>query len=217
MNVRVKYYCFMIPKLYLITDRKLFSDNNVFYYAIEKALNAGIKSIQLREKDLPTMELLDMAYKLKSLTSQYSAKLFINDRFDIALCVNAEGVHLGQSSIPAAAVKKIAKEDMLIGVSTHSLKEAVLAQKEGADFITFGPIYHTPSKLKYGDPVGLNALKDIRKSISIPILGIGGIDHDNVREVIDAGADGVAMIRGILSDKNIENAVIKYLTILGEK
>lgn len=207
----------MIPKLYLITDRKLFNDNNAFYYAIEKALNAGVKSIQLREKDLPTRELLDMAYKLKSLTSQYSAMFFINDRFDIALCVNAEGVHLGQSSIPAAVVKKTANADLLIGVSTHSMKEAVLAQKEGADFITFGPIYQTPSKMIYGDPVGLSALIEVRKSISIPILGIGGIDHDNLRKVMDAGADGVAMIRSILSDNNIENAVKKYLTILGER
>lgn len=207
----------MIPKLNLITDRRLFSDNNAFYYAIEKALNAGVRSVQLREKDLPARELLDMAYKLKSLTSQYNSMFFINDRFDIALCVNAEGIHLGQSSIPASAVKKTAKVDLLIGVSTHSLKEAVLAQKEGADFITFGPIYQTPSKMIYGNPVGLSALMEARKSISIPILGIGGIDHDNMREVIDAGADGIAMIRGILSDKNIENAVKKYLTILGEK
>ncbi len=207
----------MMPKLYLITDRKLFNDKDAFFNAIEKALKSGVRLLQLREKDLPTRHLLDIAYKLRTLTTQYSAKLFINDRVDIALCVNADGIHLGQGSIPPHAAKKIVKENMLIGVSTHSSREALLAQQEGADFITFGPVYQTPSKLKYGAPVGLGALRDTRKSISIPIIGIGGINHDNIKKVLDAGVDGVAMIRSILSDENIEDSVKKYLMILGEK
>lgn len=207
----------MISKLYLITDIKLFNDDDAFFNAIEKALKAGVRFVQLREKDLPTRLLLDIANKLRTLTIQYNAMLFINDRIDIALCVNADGIHLGQASIPPHAAKRIIKENMLIGVSTHSLREALLAQQEGADFITLGPIYHTPSKLKYGAPIGLSALRDIRKSISIPIIGIGGINHDNIKEVLDSGADGVAMIRSILSDENIEDSVKKYLMILGEK
>lgn len=207
----------MISGLYLITDRKIFNNSDAFFNAIEKALNAGLRFLQLREKDLPTRMLLDYAYKLRTLTSQYNAKLFINDRIDIALCVEADGVHLGQASMPPSGVRKIIREDMQIGVSTHSLSEALLTQEEGADFITFGPIYQTPSKLQYGSPVGLNALIEIKNRISIPIYGIGGINHDNIRDVLDAGANGVAMIRGILSAENIEDTVKRFLKILGER
>lgn len=207
----------MLSGLYLITDRKIFNNSDAFFNAIEKALNAGVRFLQLREKDLPTRMLLDYAYKLRTLTNQYNAKLFINDRIDIALCVEADGVHLGQASMPPSGVRKIIREDMQIGVSTHSLSEALLAQEEGADFITFGPIYQTPSKLQYGSPVGLNALIEIKNPISIPIYGIGGINHDNIRDVLNAGANGVAMIRGILSAENIEDTVKRFLKILGER
>jgi len=207
----------MIIKLYLITDRKLFSNKEVFFNTMEEALEAGIRAVQLREKDIPSREILDMAYRLRALTSRYKAMLFINDRIDIALCVGADGVHLGQASLPASAVRKIVRRTMLIGVSTHSLKEALEAERDGADFITFGPVYQTPSKMKYGKPIGVEALRDLRKNISIPIIGIGGINLDNAEEVINAGADGVAMIRGVLSTTDIKNAVKKYLKILGEE
>ncbi len=207
----------MIPRLYLITDRKLFNDEGQLYNAIESALKAGVRAVQLREKDLPTRKLLDMAYTLQSLTSQYNTSLFINDRADIALCVNAAGVHLGQSSLPVSAVRKIAGKSLIIGVSTHSLNEAIEAEGQGADFITFGPVYQTPSKMKYGLPVGLDSLKNVRKKISIPILGIGGINLDNMRDVMTAGAHGVAMIRGVLTQGDINRTVKKYLSILGEK
>ena len=207
----------MIIKLYLITDRKLFSNKEVFFNTMEEALEAGIRAVQLREKDIPSREILDMAYRLRALNSRYKAMLFINDRIDIALCVGADGVHLGQASLPASAVRKIVRRTMLIGVSTHSLKEALEAERDGADFITFGPVYQTPSKMKYGKPIGVEALRDLRKNISIPIIGIGGINLDNAEEVINAGADGVAMIRGVLSTTDIKNAVKKYLKILGEE
>lgn len=206
----------MIPRLYLITDRKLFADNKAFFNAIEESLDAGIEAVQLREKDLPTRKLLEMAYKLRDITSQYNASLFINDRVDIALCVSATGIHLGQASLPASAVRKIAGKSFLIGVSTHSLNEVIEAEGQGADFITFGPLYQTPSKMSYGMPVGLDALKDVRRRVSMPILGIGGINLDNISDVMATGADGVAMIRGILAEGDISNTVRKYLSILGE-
>ncbi|HEX8948106.1 MAG TPA: thiamine phosphate synthase, partial [Dissulfurispiraceae bacterium] len=132
-------------RLYLITDRKLFADENALCYAVEDALRAGVGAVQLREKDLPTRDLLDLAYKMRELTARYGAKFFVNDRTDIALCVRADGVHLGQSGLPAYAVRKIAGRGLTIGISTHSLREAEIAQREGADFITFGPLYPTPS------------------------------------------------------------------------
>lgn len=208
-NIKVDF------KLYLITDRKLFADSGEMFTAVEEALKAGVKAVQLREKDLATRELLDMAYKMRELTAKYNAKFFINDRADIALCVNADGVHLGQNSIPADAVKKaVHASRFLVGVSTHNLDEALTAEKEGADFITFGPIYPTPSKLKYGEPVGIESLKKIAERVVIPIFGIGGIKPDNAKEVVNAGAYGVAMISGILGESDIKSAAKMYLKIL---
>jgi thiamine-phosphate pyrophosphorylase len=132
------------------------------------------------------------------------------------MCVNADGVHLGQASIPAYAVRKIIGDKMMIGVSTHNQGEALTAENEGADFITFGPIYPTLSKLKYGKPVGVESLKKIAERVGIPIFGIGGIKPDNTKEVLDAGAYGVAVISGILRAADIKTAARKYLKILGE-
>lgn len=203
-------------KLYLITNRKLFADSGEVFTAVEDALKAGVKAVQLREKDLPTRDLLDMAYRMRELTARYNARLFINDRADIAMCVNADGVHLGQSSMPAYAVGKVVGDRMMIGVSTHNLDEALTAEREGADFITFGPIYPTPSKLKYGKPVGVESLKKIAERVVIPIFGIGGIKPDNAKEVVNAGAYGAALISGILGETDIKSATKKYLKTLGE-
>ncbi|MCX7914272.1 MAG: thiamine phosphate synthase [Thermodesulfovibrionales bacterium] len=207
----------MLPKLYLITDRKLFDDLKSFYDAIERALRGGIRLLQLREKDLSTKPLLNMAYELRALTGKYNAMFLINDRFDLALCVNADGVHLTQKSIPPFAIRQVVKKKLLIGVSTHSLMEAVRAQRDGADFLTLGPIYPTPSKLAYGEPLGLTPLKEITESISLPIFAIGGINHDNIKEVMATGAHGVAMIRGIFNQRDIEDSITKYLILLEER
>ncbi|MCL5062945.1 MAG: thiamine phosphate synthase [Nitrospiraceae bacterium] len=199
-------------KLYLITDRKLFADSGEMFAAVEEALKAGVKAVQLRENDLATRELLDMAYRMRELTARYNARLFINDRADIAMCVNADGVHLGQSSMPVYAARKVVGDKFMIGVSTHNLDEALTAEREGADFITFGSIYRTPSKLKYGRPVGIESLKIVAEKVSIPVFGIGGIKPDNAKEVINAGAYGVALISGILSAADVTSASMEYLT-----
>ena len=170
----------------------------------------------MREKDLPTRELLDMAYKMREITASHDATFFINDRADIAMCVAADGVHLGQLSMPAYAVRKVVGDKMMIGVSTHNLDEALTAEREGADFITFGPIYPTHSKLKYGKPVGIGALKMVSENIAIPVFGIGGIKPDNAVDVINAGAYGVALISGILGENDIKSAVEEYLRVVGQ-
>lgn len=197
--------------LYLITDRKLFADEDLFLTAVEEALKAGVKAVQLREKDLATRDLLELAYKMRDLTAGYGTRLFINDRADIAMCVKADGVHLGQASMPVFAVRKVVGDRMLLGVSTHGLEEAETAEREGADFITFGPLYQTPSKLKYGDPVGLEALKQVSGKVSIPVLGIGGIKPYTINDVIGAGATGVAVISGILGATDIKAATDMYM------
>lgn len=198
-------------RLYLITDRKLFADRASLFSGIENALRAGVKAVQLREKDLPIRELLDMAYGMRELTAEYGARLFVNDRVDVAMCVNADGVHLGQASIPVHAVRSMVGDTMMIGASTHNLDEALMAEKEGADFITFGPLWHTESKRKYGEPVGIEALRSLKKRISLAIFGIGGIKTDNIEEVMNSGARGIALISGILGNADSKGVAEEYL------
>lgn len=195
----------------MITDRRLFPDLASMLTSIEEALKGGVRSVQLREKDLPTRELLDLAYKMRELSAKYDAQLFVNDRLDIAMSVRADGVHLGRSSMPVHAVRKVVDGTMMIGVSTHSIEEALAAQDDCADFVTCGPLYQTPSKLKYGEPVGVALLKRLRKSVSIPVFGIGGIKKDNIKEVMDAGSYGIALISGILGAADVKTTAQDYV------
>ncbi len=198
-------------KLYLITDRKLFT-------AVKEALKSGVRAIQLREKDLETRELLKLAYKMRDLTKKYNAKLFINGRLDIALAVNADGVHLAQNSIPADAVRKaVHASRFLIGVSTHSLKEAKEAEKAGADFITLGPVYRTPSKLKYGKPLGIDMLRKVSKEVQLPVFAIGGVKARRIEELSKAGAYGVALISEIFGAPDIKRKTKEVISVLGNR
>ncbi len=201
-------------RLYLITDRKLFADESLFFDAIEQALAGGVKAVQLREKDLGTRALLDMAYKLRRLTGGYGARLFINDRVDIALAVEADGVHLGGPSLPAGAARRIAREKFLIGVSTHGVEEAEAADREGADFITVGPVYETPSKMKYGRPIGPEVLRKVKERTSVPIFAIGGITLERVAEVLGSGACGIALISAVLAAREIKSTTESFMRLL---
>ncbi len=187
--------------LYLITDRK--QTKLPLPGAVRLALESGVRAIQLREKDLPVRELLSLAREIRAITNEFTAKLFINDRVDVAVAVEADGVHLGHQSMPPEAVRKIAGKRLLIGVSTHSVDEARAAEKGGADFITFGPVFATPSKLQYGAPAGMGALKMVKQQTTIPVFGLGGIKPENLREVMNAGADGIAMISAIFGAEDI--------------
>jgi thiamine-phosphate pyrophosphorylase len=184
------------------------------YMTMETALEAGVRAIQLREKDLSVKQLFDMAVWMRELTEEYGAKLFINDRVDVALAVGADGVHLGSNSIPAHAVRKISGDKLIVGVSTHSVEEAEAAENDGADFVTLGPIYETPSKLKYGKPIGVGAVRETRSRVSIPVFAVGGIKSDRVKEVMDAGAEGIAMISAILGSNDIKKSTEEFLRLL---
>jgi thiamine-phosphate pyrophosphorylase len=201
-------------RLYLITDRRLFSDDNFLFAAVEEALKGGVKAVQLREKDLGTRQLLKLAYETRRLTSKYRAKLFINDRVDIALAVDADGVHLGGESMPAFAARKAAGKALLIGVSAHSIGEAKKAGEEGADFITLGPIFETPSKIKYGRPLGPGLLREARGKISIPVFAIGGVKKERVSTVLESGATGIALISAILGSENIRSNTEEFMRLL---
>jgi thiamine-phosphate pyrophosphorylase len=200
-------------KLYLITDRR--QAKMPLPEAVRLALQGGVPAVQLREKDLPIRELLTLAQELRELTMKFGAMLFVNDRVDVAVAVGADGVHLGHQSMPADAARKIVGSGMLIGVSTHSAQEAKDAEANGADFITYGPIFETPSKAQYGAPVGISTMNNVKNSISIPIYAVGGIESGNACQVIAAGADGVAMISSILAADDIKAAARQFVQVIG--
>lgn len=197
-------------RVYLITDRKIVPD---IVSSVEDALRGGVKAVQLREKDLSIRELLGLAYKLRKLTQRYGARLFINDRVDVAISVGADGVHLTTKSMPTYSVKRT-WDNLIIGVSCHNEAEALEAEKEGADFITLGPIYETQSKLKYGPPRGLDIIRQIKAKTDIPIFAIGGMRLENIEEVLREGAYGIALISGIFSSRDIRKTTEQYVRMI---
>jgi len=202
--------------LYLITDRHQIRNRSLIS-VIEEALKAGVKAIQLREKDLPTRLLLELAYELRKLTRAYGARLLINDRVDLCLAVEADGVHLRAEGLPLKQVRSLLGPEKLIGVSTHSVQEALKAQREGADFIVLGPIYFTPSKVSYGSPLGFMILQAARRAgVTLPIFAIGGLTSERVQEIRSAGADGAAVISAILTAENVQQAAKDFLHQLAD-
>jgi thiamine-phosphate pyrophosphorylase len=183
--------------LYLVTDRTQTQGRGLLW-VLEQALAGGVKAVQLREKDLSGKELFELAEKSRALCSRYRAGLFINDRVDVALAVNAAGVQLGKTSIPVETARALLGPQKSIGYSAHSLAEARQAERSGADFILFGPVYRTPSKASYGAPQGLSALKEIVAKISLPVYAIGGIKLEHMAELRRTGIGGVALISAII-------------------
>ncbi|HLC42539.1 MAG TPA: thiamine phosphate synthase [Methylomirabilota bacterium] len=200
--------------LYLVTDRNATSGRSLFD-VLGKCLDAGARAIQLREKDLSGRELYELASELRALTRQYGARLLINDRIDIALAVDADGVHLPSDSFPPTEARRLLGSGKLIGVSTHSLDQAKSAEKEGADFIVFGPVFDTPSKRGYGPPLGIDALAKAADALGKPVFAIGGISVEDVPRLRKAGARGVAAISAILSSPDPGRAVRRFIGALG--
>jgi len=197
--------------LYLVTDRHLAKGVEKLIGKINGALKAGVKAVCVREKDLPARELLGLALRLRRLTNEFNALLFINDRVDVAMAIKADGIHLGQTGFSPKDVRPLIGKKIMIGVSAHSIKEALKAERDGADFVTLGPVYHTPSKERYGEPIGLSPLKKATKALRIPFFGIGGIKKENIKEVLEAGASGVALISAVLATKNAEKATTELI------
>jgi len=199
-------------RLYLITDRSLLPEDQ-FCAGIEAALKGGVRAIQLREKNLSEGELRTLAKDVLKLTQKYNALLIINHRADLAHDIGADGVHLTESS---PAVRKIRKQfpGLLIGKSTHSLQSAMRAQHQGADFVTFSPVYDTPSKQQYGSPQGLEKLQQVCAGLDLPVLALGGIDLSRITPVLEQGAFGVALIRGIWNSPDIEHESLQYINAL---
>ena len=193
--------------IYLITDHNYLRGRN-FLSCIEDALRGGVTLVQLREKDVDGGLFLQRACAVKTLCDKYKVPLLINDRIDIALACKAAGVHLGQADIPLNVARGILGFDAIIGVSAHSLEEARAAERDGADYLGVGAVFPTNSKNNASE-VGVNMLKEILKMSKLPIIGIGGINAQNLAQVKAAGAQGAAIISGILSADNIEEEVRK--------
>ncbi len=190
------------PTLYLITDDGYLEGRDPLE-AIENALKGGVSLVQYRSKGSgkTTREMFEELKALRELTKRYGVPLIVNDRIDLALAVDADGVHIGQDDLPAEVVREILGEDKIIGISTHSLEEVKKANDLPVDYIAFGSIYRTPTKEK-PIVVGVELLKEAKKIAKKPLVAIGGIMPYNVPEVIRAGADGVAVISAILGFKD---------------
>jgi thiamine-phosphate pyrophosphorylase len=183
--------------LYLITDRNQ-TGGRPLLEVVEAALSGGVRAVQLREKDLPLPELYDLAWELRALTSRFDARLFINQRIDVALAVEADGVQLGVSSLPVTAARRIAP-DLLIGYSSHAVGEAAAALAKGADFVTFGPVFPTPSKAAYGEPLGPTKLAQACQQLRGPVFALGGVKQANLAQITAVGCHRVALISDILA------------------
>lgn len=187
--------------LYLITDRKLTQGHDLLW-VLERALDGGVRAIQLREKDLDGRELFKLADKISVLCRRYEAQLFVNDRIDVALAVDAAGVQLGKTSLPIETARALLGPGKLIGFSSHSVEEAITAQRSGANFLLFGPVFFTPSKSPFGAPQGVAALKELVGKVALPVYAIGGINTASLTEAMTTGVRGVALISAIISAEN---------------
>ncbi len=204
-----------LPHLYLITDRQLIRPDQDFFEVLEQLMVAGVRMIQLREKDLPAHQLYEMAQHLRTITLRRNCLLLINDRVDIALAVNADGVHLRSNSLPTAVARKLLGREKLIGISTHSTDEITSAVEQDADFATYGPVFYTPSKADYGAPKGLSELQGACRSTALPIYALGGITVTNTPAVMTTGTHGVAVISSLLTATNPTSVCQKLISAIG--
>ena len=184
--------------LYLVTDRRL-SLGRSTVEVVAAAVSGGVTCVQLREKHCSTREFLEEARRVRELLVGTGVPLIINDRLDVALAVAADGVHLGQNDKHISDARRLVGERLVIGISAESVADAIRAEAEGADYIGVSPVFTTPTKMDTAPPLGLEGLREIRRAVSLPLVAIGSIRHDNAAEVLRAGADGLAVVSAIVS------------------
>ncbi len=191
----------------LITDRKVCGKK--LTNIIEQAIEGGVGTVQLRERDLSTSDLYSLAKEIREITERKGANLIINDRVDIAIAVDADGVHLGWQSLEIDIVRRMIGQDKIIGFSAHSLKEAERAGNSGADYVTISPIFDTVNKDYFIKPLGVGEIGKIKEQINIPVIALGGINENNVNVVLKNGADGIAVISAVLLSDNPKQTVTR--------
>lgn len=178
---------------------------------VRQAIEGGARLVQYRDKKSPRREMYETAKRLRKMTAEKGAILIINDQIDLASAVKADGVHLGQEDLPLWIARKILGNEAIIGISTHTLEEAMHAESEGADYIGFGPIFQTKTKGDARAPVGLEAMTRVKQKVRIPLYAIGGIQRSHLSDLITAGADGVAVISALSGD--IRANVAEWLAV----
>ncbi len=197
-------------RLYVITDRRLRGEVET----ARAALEGGATAVQLRLKNASTGEMIAVGRELRRLTEEYNALFFVDDRLDVALAVNADGVQLGPDDMPVHVARELAP-NLLIGASVYSLKEALRAEKEGAHYLGAGAVFPTATK-KGVRVIGLQGLREIVESVHIPVVAIGGINRENLRDVLMAGADGVAVISAVVGAPDVRKATAEMRAIIDE-
>lgn len=196
--------------LYLVTDNS--EDEKKFLNTIEEAIKGGVTVVQIREKTADTLDFYNLALKVKEITSKYDVPLIVNDRVDIALAIDADGVHVGQSDMPCDVTRKLIGKNKILGVSAATVKEAEKAEKDGADYIGTGAVFPTATK-DDADSVTKEELTEIVKSIDIPVVAIGGINLDNACELKDTGIAGLSVVSAIMSSDNPKKSSQELLNI----
>ena len=196
--------------LYLVTDNS--DDEEKFLKTIEEAILGGVSVVQIREKTADTLDFYNLALKVKEITAKHSVPLIINDRVDIALAIDADGVHVGQSDMPCDVTRKLIGDDKILGVSAATVKEAQKAEKDGADYIGTGAVFPTATK-DDAQSVTKSQLKEVVESIDIPVVAIGGINLKNANELTDTGIAGLSVVSAIMSADNPRKASQELLNI----
>lgn len=191
-------------QLYAITDSH-WLNGRTLYSVVKESLEGGVTFLQLREKELDEEHFLEEARELQKLCREYQVHFVINDNVDIAAAINADGVHVGQSDMEAGDVRAKLGPDKIIGVTAKTVEQAVLAQERGADYLGVGAVFHTDSKADAKE-ISFDTLKDICKAVSIPVIAIGGITEENVRELAGSGICGIAVISAIYAQRDIKKA-----------
>jgi thiamine-phosphate pyrophosphorylase len=190
--------------LYAVTDSTWLGENSLGAQVLE-AVKAGVTFVQLREKHLDFDAFLQQAKEIKAVTDKYNVPFVINDNVEVALACNADGVHVGQSDMESKAVRKLIGEDKILGVSVQTVKQAVYAQQNGADYLGVGAVFSTSTKLD-ADAVPFDILKAICNNVSIPVVAIGGINKDNILDLSGSNVDGIAVVSAIFAQTNISHA-----------
>ena len=199
-------------RLYLVTDRMVLGARDLLQ-SIEEALKGGVTLVQLREKELSSSEFYDSACAIKELAHAYHVPFIINDRLDIALAVDADGLHIGQDDLPLTVARKLLGPDKILGYSVSTIEEARCGEQNGADYLGAGTVFWTGSKSDIGEPIGLEGLQQINKAVSIPVVAIGGIGPANLSAVKSTGVDGVSLISAILGQADIETASLNLINL----
>jgi thiamine-phosphate pyrophosphorylase len=191
--------------LYLVADPLQVGDRP-FLQVVAAALSGGVTAVQLRSKSANARELLEIGGEMRLLAIRHSTAFFVNDRPDLALALDADGAHVGSEDLPPAEARRLLRPPKILGVSAGNLQEARAAQEAGADYLGVGPVFPTDSKADAGEAIGLEGLAEIAASVRIPVVGIGGVNEENAAAIIEAGANGVAVVSAILRSQEPENS-----------